>query len=580
MVIPQAPRARDPSAGEPEGLRRARQRLLHRWALLHPTDTAALTLARSPLHFGSPRQLPFLAPHLTDWLVRNATGRGDIRTTVNIPLQRLLEQSVRRYVAANQTVGIRNASAMLVDTRNMEVKALVGSADHGSADIDGAVNGAFAKRSPGSALKPFIYALAMDESLIHPLTVLKDAPTAFGPYSPENFDGAFVGPITATDALIGSRNVPAVALASRLSQPSFYQFLKSAEISRLASERHYGLTLALGGGEVTMEELARLYAMLANGGSLRPLRYAQHAASDAEVRLLSPEASFMVLDMLAQNPRPDGAGNDGAAWMPIAWKTGTSWGFRDAWSAGIVGSYVLVVWVGNFDGRGNPAFVGIRAAAPLFFTIGDALATSYPSPPAVGFRPPAGVRRVEVCSASGDLPNADCPRRALTWFIPGRSPVHLSTVHRRLKLDIRTGRQACPSAPDWAIREEVYEFWPSDLRALFAKAGMPRRRPPESGDCGTPEFSVAARPSIASPLSGAVYQIRAQRLGADALNLVASGDGAIRRLYWFVDSSFVGQSEPSAPLAWIPPRAGEFEISVVDDQGASDSRTVRVGLIP
>ena len=184
------------------------------------------------------------------------------------------------------------------------------------------------------------------------MTVLKDAPTAFGPFSPENFDGRFAGPITAKDALIRSRNVPAVAVSARLAQPTLHQFLKSAGVARLQSEKHYGLGLALGGGELTMEELARLYAMLANRGVLKPLRYV--AAKDARdtkettdraapgVRLLSEESSFIVLDMLRDNPRPDLA-YSATSRVPVAWKTGTSWGFRDAWTAGVFGPYVLVV---------------------------------------------------------------------------------------------------------------------------------------------------------------------------------------------------------------------------------------------
>jgi penicillin-binding protein 1C len=579
VVIPQSPKARDPAGGEPLTLRAARIRLLDRWTKRHPSDTAALRLAREPLAYGEPTQLPFVAPHLTDAILAAAGDRRDIRTTVSLPLQRLLEQSVARYIEANRARGITNASAMLVDLRTVEVKALVGSAQYFDPAISGQVNGAFAKRSPGSTLKPFIYALAMDQGLIHPRTVLKDAPIAFGPYAPENFDGAFIGPVAAQDALIGSRNVPAVALAARLSQPSFYQFLKSAGVSRLASEHHYGLSLVLGGGEVTMEELAALYASLGNGGVLRPLRYTRDAPSGASTRVLSPESSFMVLDILSHNPRPDAVEEGSSVGRPVAWKTGTSWGFRDAWSAGIVGSYALVVWVGNFDGHGNPAFVGLRAAAPLFFRIADAIDSAYPSPRAPGLDTPPGVRRVDVCLASGDLPNADCPRRAATWFIPGRSPIRVSTVHRRVRIDVRTGRQACAETPLEFVHDEIYEYWPSDLAALFARAGMPRRRAPPAGNCAVAGVA-AAKPLITSPLTGAAYEVRAPRIGQDSLSLAATADGAVRTLYWFVDSGFVGSSAPSVPLAWIPTRAGEFALSVVDDLGASDTRTLRVGFIP
>src|SRR6185369_991878 len=154
----------------------------------------------------------------------------------------------------------------------MSVKAWVGSADYWNESIDGQVNGVLAKRSPGSALKPLIYAMALDQGVLHPRTILRDSPSSFGPFTPENFDGRFFGPIAAEEALIRSRNVPAVWVAMQLKQPNLYGFLQSAGVSRMRPESFYGLALALGGGEVTMEELAGLYAMLPNQGVLRPLR--------------------------------------------------------------------------------------------------------------------------------------------------------------------------------------------------------------------------------------------------------------------------------------------------------------------
>jgi penicillin-binding protein 1C len=579
VVIPQAPRLRDPGAGETPALRAARLRLLARWQAKHAGDAAAARLAREPLSYRRLADLPFVAPHVTDSLLQSNERAREIHSTIDLSLQRLLERRIDQYLAALGRYRVNNAVAMLVDVRTLEVKAAVGSARYLAADIEGQVNGTQAKRSPGSALKPFIYALAMDQGLIHPRTVLKDAPMAFGPYSPENFDGAFKGPITAEDALVGSRNVPAVALAARLSQPSLYQFLRSAGVSRMASERHYGLALALGGGEVTMEEVATLYAMLGNGGELRPLRYTRAASASPATRVLSREASFMVLDMLTRNPRPDGLGEDGPS-RSVAWKTGTSWGFRDAWTAGLVDSYVLVVWIGNFDGSGNPAFVGIRAAAPLFLSIADALESTHSTPPAPGFTPTAALARVAVCAASGDLPNADCPQTAPTWYVPGRSPIRVSTVHRRVRVDTRTGKEACVDVPTASVREEVYEYWPSDLAALFARAGVPRRRPPEPGDCGPSNTLAAAKPAITSPTSGAAYEVRTRRLGADALVLTATADGAVRTLYWFVDSAYVGASAPSRSLYWTPSHPGRFDLSVVDDHGASDARKLEVELLP
>ncbi|MDB5969881.1 MAG: penicillin-binding protein [Hydrocarboniphaga sp.] len=579
VLIPQSPGLRDPATGEPASLRQARLRLFASWLAEHPQAADQAGLMQLALHFRSPRALPFEAPHLTTMLLQQQPGEREIRSTLDLSLQRLLQREARRYVDREQRVGIRNVSAMLLDWRSMEVRAVLGSLDFTDGSIDGQVDGTRALRSPGSALKPFLYALALDQGLIHPLSVLKDAPTAFGPFSPENFDGAFVGPITARDALVRSRNIPAVGLAARLTKPDLYDFLKLSGVGPLAAREHYGLALALGGGEITMQDVVRLYALLANRGLLKSLRYRPQDRLDDGERLLSAEASFMVLDMLKDNPRPDDLILQGVGTgKPVAWKTGTSWGFRDAWSVGIFGPYVLAVWVGNFDGSSNPAFVGLHAAAPLFFHMVDAIRAAQPALPEPPPPRPPNLTRVEVCSASGDLPNADCPQTAITWFIPGKSPIRLSRVHRRLWVDNRTGAQACPPYEARYVRSEVFEFWPSDLQRLFAQAGMPRRRPPPPGQC-TSDVQAGRPPAITSPLRAVTYSLRLDRLGVDAVPLSANSDGDVRTLHWFVDQSYVGSARSGAPLSWKPQQSGDYEVSVVDDRGRSDRRELRVAVV-
>lgn len=614
-LIPQSPNLRDPDGEEPASLKAARIDLARLWATQHPLSDASLASAGKTLHFRGLRQLPFEAPHVVSALLEARGTRQDtspdkspemshkashktsdeIHSTINLRLQHLLERTLQQYVATQRNLGISNAAAMLVDYHSMRVKALVGSANFFDASIDGQVNGTTAKRSPGSALKPFIYALAMDQGLIHTQSVLKDAPTAFGAYAPENFDGAFVGPISAHDALIASRNVPAVSLAAKLAQPDLYQFLRNAGISHLASERHYGLSLALGGGEVTMEELVTLYAMLGNRGMLAPLQYTlpetpgeaeahrrAHArsrpeAADAANRVLSDAAAFMVQSILKDNPRPDGLAN---THPQVAWKTGTSWGFRDAWSVGLFGPYVLAVWVGNFDGSSNPALVGAQMAAPLFFHIVDGMRATDLRIPEAPDAPPAGVTSVEVCAGSGDLPNAECPHRINAWFIPGKSPIRVSSVHRRLLIDTRTGQRACADTPPQYTRADVFEAWPSDVLRLYALAGMPRR-PIPADRCGGDTLPAGhAVPAILYPRSGATYELHAATFGHETLQLSATAGPGITSLYWFADGAYVGSSPPSTALAWAPTHAGDVDLSVVDDRGESEERKIRVAVIP
>ncbi|MEP6484419.1 MAG: penicillin-binding protein 1C, partial [Rudaea sp.] len=506
----------------------ARARLFARWIVKHPEDADAAPLMQLPLRLRSPEHLPFSAPHFVEEVIADAKLRSqsippEIHTTLNLGLQHVLERQVADHIAHNSARGIRNAVALAIDMRDMGIKALVGSADYKDADIAGQVNGALAKRSPGSALKPLIYALGFDQGVLHPQTVLRDVPTAFGPFAPENFDGRFLGPVTATEALIRSRNIPAVYVASKLQNPSFYQFLKNAGISRMASEDHYGLALVLGGGEVTPEELGTLYAMLANRGTLAPLRKVSTDPRVPGVRMLSDEASFMVLDMLRQNPRPDDATIAQPGRLPVYWKTGTSWGFRDAWSAGIVGPYVVIVWIGNFNGAGNPAFIGVDAAAPLLFHITDALRARDPNLAEPARAPPAHLKRVQICLASGDLPNAWCPQRGMTWFIPGKSPIRVSSVHRAITVDNASGKPTCPPFDATKTHAEVYEYWPSDLAKVFRQAGIPRRTPPPLPDCSSDNSADEGQaPQIVSPLRGQVYTRRVSREGDERITFNAT----------------------------------------------------------
>ncbi len=579
-VIPQSPEARGAAlsrGGEaPPSLTRARRGLFAEYVARHPAARRDEALVDAPISVRSIRELPFEAPHFVEAALRGDKPSADhaLPTSLDLPLQHLLERQVRAYIERKRSIGIKNAAALLVDTRTMAVRALIGSADFGSDEISGQVNGVFAKRSPGSALKPFVYALALDQGVIHPMSMLKDAPLSFAAYSPENFDGRYVGPLSATDALVRSRNIPAVTLASKLNRPSFYAWLRLCGITRLGPEERYGLGLALGVAEVTMEELVGLYGALANEGKLEALRYRDDAVREPSRRVLSQEASFLVLKMLEENPRPDAihaAIDEGHARLPVAWKTGTSWGFRDAWSVGVFGPYALAIWIGNFEGEGNPAFVGVQAAAPLFFQIVDAIIAREPQLTTPRARP-AGVRRVSVCALSGRLPGPSCPRTRSAWFIPGRSPIEICDIHRAVMIDERSGKRTCPPYGA-SSHPEVFEFWPSDLQKLFIAAGLPRRAvPPLEARCPMTETSGGAAPRITSPLRGVSYSLRH---GQATVALEAIVDGDAHELFWFIGDELVGRARRGEALFW-PARPGAFQVRVVDDLGRSDERALKV----
>jgi penicillin-binding protein 1C len=550
------------------------RRLLERWPSAGDARLLGLGVAARN------NDLPFLAPHFTDQMLVESSCGSAVKTTLDLPLQRLLERQVHRFVEAQRRVGVDNAAAMLVDTRDMSVRAVVGSADFFDDDIFGQVNGTHARRSPGSVLKPFVYALGMEQGVIHPHTVLRDAPVAFSAYSPENFDGRYAGPLSATDALVRSRNIPALMVAAKLDRPTYYQFLVGAGVDLPQPETYYGLGLVLGTGEVTMEEVATLYAALANHGTLRPLHRHAGDAAAAPVRILSEEAAWLVLDMLAKNPRPASPHLPTTdARLPLPWKTGTSWGFRDAWSAGVVGPYVLVVWVGDFTGRSNPEFVGIKTAAPLFFSVVDALAAherSLAAPISPGPRAWSRstcaakaaccqARIVRTGSRRGSSPGVRRPRRArsIAPSTSTRPPDAACARSARTVLSAATFSKSgppicssCGAAPD--CRARLRRPRRRVARPSKMSPALPRASPRPSTASRTP--CARARATKPSPSWPRPTATRTKSSGTWA-NASPARRASGRPWLW--------KMEP-----------GTFVVRAVDDRGRSDAQTLRVEVSP
>ncbi len=515
----------------------------------------------------------FFAPHFVQQVLESSHGRDQIITTLDFEKQRAIERRVTGYIASNRNRSIENAAVLLVDTRTMDVLAQVGSADFNNAAINGQVDGTRSPRSPGSTLKPFVYALALEQGLIHPLSILADAPRSFGEYNPENFDREFLGPIRACDALARSRNVPAVELASHLAHPTLYQFLNTADVHLPKPESFYGLALPLGGAEVSLQDLVRLYATLANNGQLRLLRRIENDPVAKSRRILSPEAAFLTLEMLGNVPRPEMNCADGTHSAPVYWKTGTSHGFRDAWSIAVFDHYVLGVWVGNFDGRANPAFVGRTAAAPLLFQIIDSLRAAWPEPSVPHLPPPgSNLKRVEFCALSGDLPNQFCTQHVEGWFIPGVSPIKTCDVHREVLVDVASGLRVPLDDGTRQLRREVYEFWPGEFLTLFEQAGIPRRVPPPFLPNNGSELASRSgqKPVIVSPSKKEIVLASTKRIP-----LRAKAEGDVREIFWFAGKQFVGKAAPNQVVEWTA-TAGDYEITALDDHGRADSHSVTV----
>jgi penicillin-binding protein 1C len=579
-VIPQNPARRAPSLAHTNAsgdLIEARRLLYTAWLNEHPEDI--LLEAEMDLPPYLENKFPGRLRHLTEYLNTQALSETSrYRTTINSNLQNICERELEYFLVRNRSWGIKNGSILLVDYTNMEVLAAIGSADYFDDSIHGQVNGFASKRSPGSILKPFIYALALEQGLIHPEKMLKDTPVGFSEYTPDNFMGEFKGPVHAWYALVDSRNIPAVQLARDIRDPDLYDFLKAARISGLMEKEHYGLSVVLGSADVTMLELAGLYAALPNNGIKRDLKFLSGADGfQYGERLLSPAAAAITVKMLERNPVP-GQLRDIKRSVPVAYKTGTSIGFKDAWSIAIFDRYVLCVWLGNFSGEGNNAFIGRLSAAPLGFSIIDAILSDTPDANLLPQRPlPKEVTTVEVCAVSGDISNDDCPQLAETLFIPGVSPINRCRIHRRIYIDTRTGYRTNETEGAF-IRSETREFWPTDILEIFALAGLPRFSPPPYPPNTNAQSNAGFPPSIISPLSNTDYIIRPGLAADNRFNqmvLLAASDQDADELFWFANARFLGRARPGERFVWTP-EPGIWNISVVDKLGRSSGIQVNI----
>ena len=583
-VLPQNPTKRSPSPNRtPSELIEARKVLFERWAENHPEDASKAPFM--DMQMSTECRFPNEARHFCEMLYYDREKTSDsvkksrkaVKTTLDLRIQKQCEEIFDTYIHQNRHFGVENGAILLLDWQNMEIVANIGSADYYNDSIQGQVNLTTSKRSPGSTLKPFIYAMALEQGLIHYDTMLKDTPVTFNEYSPDNYGSIFKGPVKAWFALGDSRNIPAIALNRDLKERDLYDFMTESGVSQMKEREHYGLSIVLGTCEVTMLELAKMYATLASNGIQKEIRAVYSPKSEVGKRMLTSESAFIVKKMLEENTPPYQHKPKELEGVKIAYKTGTSIGFKDSWSAAIFDRYVLCVWIGNFDGHGNNSFLGRTMAAPLLFNLAYHLLSEIPQnermKPAI---PPKNAIQIKVCSVSGGLPTEACEQTEWSWFIPGVSPIKTCKIHRKINIDTRTGYRTDESGEPY-IKTVSREFWPSDLQNLFEQAGLPRLKPPEY----PPEdFSYSAHgqgfpPEIVSPMTGTDYVFRKSDTSRNKIMLHAVADADSAELLWYCGSDYIGRSEPGKSLEWSP-KPGVYDITVSDQKGRSDSVVVSI----
>lgn len=511
-----------------------------------------------------------LAVH-TAWSLRSADpGRHQVRTTLDRNIQRKTSALLADYVKTLDANGISNASAVVIDNHSREVLAVVGSTDYFDRERLGANDGARMARSPGSTLKPFLYALGFDQGLISEKTILYDIPVNYGGYSPENYAKNFRGPVSVREALTDSLNVVAVNLTREVGLERFHGLLQAGGLSGLNEDAgYYGLPLVLGGVEVSLLELTNLYASLANGGLYRPYRLLDSDPVGNKTRLLSNEATWLVTHILTDVERPDFP----ESWSfsrnrpTVAWKTGTSYGHQDAWSIGYTPQYTIGVWVGNFDSRPASQLAGSKVAAPLLFDLFQALDDTHN---ARWFAKPERVKERRICQTCGRLPTPACQSFTSEYFIAdlkGPTNEEYCRVPQLIAVDRRTGGPAGDKTPAIAVEQKVYDVWPSRMAAFLVRHGVQVDKVPPY-DPGNMAGEAYYPPEILSPVADAVYYRRLDRLEVSdhAIKLSAAVTNRIHRITWFLDDELVYQGSPWED-ALINPLPGDHQLRLVDDVG-------------
>jgi len=508
-------------------------------------------------------RFPAQALHFAQLVRQRHPGQPLLRTTLDPRIQRLATAAIREAVERLRPSGATNGAVVVIENDTAAVRALVGSCDFFEPEA-GQVNAAVSPRSPGSALKPFTYALAFERGICSPDTILADVPASYTGYEPENYDQDYRGPVPAREALAASLNVPAVRLLAAVGHHALYALLKQMGISTLTHDAdHYGLALTLGSADVTLLDLTNAYATLARMGVYRPVRFLETEPLGEGRRVLSQGAAWLVTDVLADTRRLGGRPlwKSDRAQRRMAWKTGTSHGHRDAWTVAYTPRYTVGVWLGNFSGRPAQGLVGIRAAAPVAARILD-LAEA--GAPAQWFPRPDSVEEGILCAVSGMPAGSHCRATIRGWLLKNRPADFTCTVHVAAKLDAATGARLCPRCMAGRPHvTRVVECWPPPLAAWLRHHGQGARlAPPHNPQCPS-VAATGAPPRILSPSSGQTFVLLPD---AENQRLALKAASRSPTLYWFVDGSLFATASPFEPVFW-PLRPGRHTLTCSDDSG-------------
>jgi penicillin-binding protein 1C len=540
--------------------------------------------------------VPSYMPQLS-WKLKERGG-PIVHSTIQLNTQLKVEKLVRDYSRTLALKNIHNAAVVVIDNRTHRVVSYVGSADFDDALNAGQVNGAAAVREPGSTLKPLLYGLCIDEGLLTPKRAITDVPINYDGYAPENYDKRFNGYVTMEYALEHSLNIPAVKSLKALGKEKLIQRLSQCDFRQIDRDRKkLGLSMILGGCGATLEEMTGLYSIFANEGVYVRPRYTWddtaatarsvgaaggRSGADGDVkdvgagvkgtRILSPAAVFMINETLSKVNRPDFPLNwQATLHLPkIAWKTGTSYGRRDAWSIGYNKHFTVGVWAGNFSGLGVPELSGANIATPLLFTVFNTI--DYDDDEA-WFAKPEDCDVRMVCSETGLPPDGFCRNLVTDYFIPLVSTAKKCDNRQEVFLSADGKISYCRSClPPAGYKKKWFTVIPPEMKEYYdANRITYEAIPPHNPECE--KVFKEGGPVVTSPANGNEYLIN--RKDPEPLLLRCRVTNDVAKVYWYINDKFY-RSGDAGEKAFFMPDEGPVKISCTDDKGRNRNVWIRV----
>jgi penicillin-binding protein 1C len=582
-VLPQSPSRLRPDR-HAAAARQARDKVLRRMRDLGRwSDAEVRDAAIEPVVARSLRS-PLDAALLAERLHEQAPGARRIVTTIDAPLQRAIEDRVGDYLS--RLPPRTSAAVLVVDNATMEARVYVGTAAFADPIRYGHVDMVRAQRSPGSTLKPFLYGVALDDGLIGSGSLLVDAPQDFGGYRPGNFDEAFRGPVSVAEALQSSLNVPAVDVLDHVGSNRFVARLAAGGVDlRLPEGAQPNLSVILGGASARLEDLVGAYSAFANRGVSAPPRFT--SADPYQPRhLLSPGAAWIVRDILASNPATvDGAPIEGSASTsaPLAWKTGTSYGYRDAWAIGVTDDWTIGVWIGRPDGTPSPGQYGAVTSLPLLFAVNGMLPATHAGTRLVQ---PGSVSKVDICwplgGAVADTPPEQCRQRRASWILGRTLPPTFAergiTAWASGRVAFRVddkGRRLSGGCRAGAERTVTVARWPALVMPWLSTEDLAASTlPPLAPACAPDSLDAASPIRIAGVADGVT--LRKPPNATQPLRVTVNALGTVNDVQWLLDGRLQGASVGAAPMQIALPQPGDHQVTAVAQNGPFARITLHV----